>query len=146
MSRSLEADEAIDEFARMLAATAAPDGALLEREYTSRTDRSFAILLAGTRLHFVAKFSNSDNGFWGLTDAKAQELLESRGYLLLLNGTESGYFISPVAYARLLPKFSRTSKDHAVRINEGIVRREQRFRDIGALWDLLKPRFERLPP
>ena len=141
MSNSADADAVFAAFLAALESVIAVDGARLERTYSGHTDRAFAVSYAGRQLNVVAKVSQSDNGFWGLTDARARELVAEQGFLLLLHGIDSGYFISPKVFARLLPKFSRTEKDNAVRINEGVVRAEARFRDLDELWEHLEPRF-----
>jgi hypothetical protein len=103
------------------------------------SDRDFQLHNETRRVSFTAKISQTDKGFWGLTEAKAQQLSKTKKQLILLNGEESGYFISSVAHVRLLPRFSRT-KESAVRINEGIVRKEMRFAGADEAFEMLKAR------
>lgn len=133
-------DATLDLFAADLARSAAESGWTLVRFQRSHSDRAFELRGNGRASAFTAKISQTEKGFWGLTDAKAREMADSqREHLLLLTGASSGYFVSSVALRRLLPKFSRT-QEGAVRINENVVRKEARFSDTDEAFDLLKAR------
>lgn len=132
-----DADVTFDAFVTMLSKCATDIGWSIVRYSTGHSDRDFEACGDGRRTAFTAKISQTDNGFWGLTEAKAGELAQTGDQLILLTDAESGYFISPAAYVRLLPKFSRT-REGSVRINEGIVRKEIRFTDPQEAFELLR--------
>ena len=94
----MDAETILEEFAVRLARVFAESGMRLEREYASHTDRTFRVTRDTAQLWFVAKVSTSPNGFWGLTDSKARELLNAQGHLLLLNGPATGYWIGPESF------------------------------------------------
>lgn len=141
MSSNPDSDRVLDAFASELATTAGRDGWSLVRLISGNADRSFEARSASGAVAFTAHLSQSDDGFWGLTPDKAGSLLEERReHLVLLRGQASGYFISNAALQRLMPRFSVHKMTRAIKINEGKVRAEQRFRDIDDLWELLKAR------
>jgi hypothetical protein len=132
-------DRTLDAFVSELSRSAQEVGWTLVRFSRGHSDRDFELRCDTRRVSFTTKISQTGKGFWGLTEAKAQQLSQTKEQLILLNSEESGYFISSVAYERLLPKFSRT-KENAVRINEGIVRKEMRFAGADEAFEMLKAR------
>lgn len=145
MSSNPESDRVLDTFAGELATMAGQEGWTLVRLISGNADRSFEVRSPGGVVAFTAHLSQSEKGFWGLTPDKAAEMLrERREHLVLLRGASSGYFVSNAAFQRLMPRFSVNKTTGAIKINEGVVRAEQRFRDIDDLWDLL--RSKQVPP
>jgi hypothetical protein len=137
MSASPEADLALDRFIDQLTLEAARVGWTIVRFVGSHSDRQFELRTLDRSTLFTVKVSLTEKAFWGLTEAKANEMQKSmKEHLLLLVGDSRGYFISNVAFSRLLPKFSRT-KEQAVRINPNVVRAEVRFSDASEAFDLL---------
>lgn len=144
MSSNPESDRILDVFARDLATTVG-GGWTVVRLISGNADRSFEVRGSGGTVAFTAHLSQSDKGFWGLTPDKADTMLrERREHLVLLRGQSIGYFISNTVLQRLMPKFSVHKTTGAIKINEGIVRAEQRFRDVDDLWALLEARV--VPP
>jgi len=140
MSSNRESDRIISAFERELLVLAAQDGWRLSRSVDGNADRSFEARIDGRSVVFDAHFSQSENGFWGLTADRAAEMRNRGDHLVLLQTESSGYFISNPALRRLMPRFSVHKLTGAIKINEGTVRAEQRFRDIDGLWELLKAR------
>ena len=135
-----DADLALDEFISNLADVARRAEWSLVRFHESHTDRSFELLGNGRVSPFTAKVSLTEKAFWGLTEAKAEEMVASgREQLLLLTSAKGGYFLSATVLRRLMPKFSRT-EENAVRINPNIIKGEARFADVEDAFELLEKR------
>ena len=131
----------MDDFARELAIVASHESWTLVRLISGNADRSFEARSATCAVAFAAHLSQSNSGFWGLAPDVAASMLQARReHLVLLRSSSTGYFISNTVLQRLMPRFSVHKKTGAVKINEGVVRAEQRFRDVDDLWDLLKAR------
>lgn len=132
-----DADLVVDAFAHNLAAALGAHGGHLVRIATSHSDRGFEAVFGSSHTEFTAKLSQTEQGFWGLTEEKAAQLGGGGGeHLVLLTGEDEGYFLSSVALTRLVPAFSRT-RDAAARINQNKIKRERRFSDLDELALLL---------
>jgi hypothetical protein len=140
MSQFPDADEPLDDFISSLAQSAGIEGWTLVRFQTSHTDRSYELRGDHRVAPFTAKVSLTEKPFWGLTESKAQHIAQSkREHLLLLVDGGKGFFISTVAFQRLLPKFSRT-REGAVRIKPNTIKAEARFVDASDAFEQLKAR------
>lgn len=137
-----DADEVVDRFCLDLARALAALEGVLTRIASRHSDRAFTAVFPTGSVGFIAKLSQSEKGFWGLTTDKGAELASGEaGHLVLLNGEDTGYFLSGVALKRLMPQFSRTTAG-AVRINEGKIKGERRFEDLDELAALLQQRVQ----
>lgn len=141
MSSNPESDRVLEAFASELASLALAEGWSLVRLVAGNADRDFELRSPQNLIAFTAHLSQSANGFWGLTPDKAAEFLrDRREHLVLLRTASSGYFLSNPALQRLMPRFSVHKLTGAVKINEGVIRAQPRFRDVDDLWELLKVR------
>lgn len=132
-------DASLNTFIGALAEAAARAGWRLIRHSRGHSDRGFELSTEGRCVVFTTKISQTPKGFWGLTSEKAQDISRGSEQLILLNDSESGYFISTVVFGRLLGKFSRT-QEGAVRINENVVRKETRFDGADDAFEMLRER------
>jgi len=141
MSSNPESDIVLDAFAGQLALSAAKDGWVLIRLVFGNADRSFEARSASHTVAFTAHLSRSEDGFWGLTPEKAAEMLRGqREHLVLLRSDSTGFFLPNAALQRLMTRFSVHKKTGALKINEGVIKAQPRFRDVDELWDMLKSR------
>ena len=132
-------DETLRKFAVGLAKQVAPDGWMVAREMDGRSNRGFILERGTGQIHFFAKLSQTERGFWGLTEARARELEAGPlDHLVLLTGAYGGYFIEAGRLKRLLPTFARGEKDRSYKINEGKLAHEKRFTTLVRFWDYLK--------
>lgn len=133
------ANEVVDDFAAQLAELVSDDAATITRLREGNSDRGFLVVREKARVRFVAKISQSGTGFWGLGIDKAAEMIDSgQEHLVLLTAADEGYFVSATRLQHLAPKLSQSQGDY--KIGETKVRKEQRFRDLEELWDLLQQR------
>jgi hypothetical protein len=138
MSTNPDSDRVLDAFAAELASVAAEDGWKLVRLVIGNSDRSCEARSDRGSVAFEAHLSQTKNGFWGLTPSGGDELLRSgRSHLVLLRTASSGYFISNPVLQHLMPQFSVHKETRAIKINEGIIKSQPRFRAVEDLWQML---------
>jgi hypothetical protein len=139
-SHAPDAEEVVNRFWFALGKHAASKGWGIARELQGHSNRTFILGTEAKEIRFVAKLSQSNNGFWGISPEKADEIARGDAqFLILLTGPFSGYVIPSLRLRRLLPEFSQDAKGAQYKINEGKLRQQYEFRTIIKLWDYLQP-------
>jgi hypothetical protein len=129
-------EEVLNEFAVALAKTIGVEGWYLNRVRGDRSDRVFLVQKDGSELLILAKLSQSEKGFWGITYPRANEMLKSSIHLLLLTGPSRGYVIRNARLKYYLEKSSHAQAGY--RINERDVKQAPYCYSIERIWSELK--------
>lgn len=133
-----KAEETLDRFSAALERHSRSVGWTASAASDGSSNREYLVTRGPRTLRVMVKLSQSATGFWGLTDAKARDIVEgTTDVLILLTGAFEGYVIPHRRLARLLPTFARTTNRPEYRINEGKVRGESRFTTMVRLWEYL---------
>jgi len=135
----VKANALLEQFQLQMEALARESNWRLLRYQEGHSDRAFELVNhPHAPFRFIVKVSQSSPGFWGLGIERAASMIELPGeYLVLLEDDDDGYLINPVRLRALIKTFSRDAMNHDYKINEPKVRREQRFRSLEELWDLI---------
>ncbi len=130
-----EVERIVNQFAGGMAASVGRSGAVLARIRGDGSDRSFAVERNNHEIPFLAKLSQSEQGFWGIPYARSEELAQAREHLVLLTGHNRGYFIRKERVKFYLGKASRGHD--GIKINEHILRHVPYFSSTDSLWEML---------
>ena len=128
-------DETVAKFALELAKTAVGHGWIVGRTAHDGSDRAFSLHKDASRIDFVAKLSQSEQGFWGLQDSRASEMRAGNWHLVLLTAATRGYVIRTSQLESVLSKASRVTG--GFRINERNLRHIPYSTSIDAIWKRL---------
>ena len=129
-------EQTIDRFAEELAKAAFAHGWLVARRVHDGSDRAFHLVKGAERIHFLAKLSQTEKGFWGLQRRRADEMVKGAWHLVLLTAATRGYVVRASHLGLLLSKASTSTG--GFRINESNLRGTPYSSSVAAIWSRIK--------